>query len=141
MLPDPTERNVSPLLFQTGVRTVMKLVLTLASHNKNVAVIKPARARFPVRTGLAFPCERRPGTETHDTMGLRIPTLSNQRLITAVPPYPRFPSLVKVQVRSWHIPLSTPWLHHGCESPPQSSTSTAPQFVAEDSEGTLMRSA
>ena len=32
----------------------------------------------------------------------------------------RFPSPIKVQVRSgWHFNLSTPWLHQGCDRPPQ----------------------
>ena len=38
MLFDPTERNVNPLLFQTGIRTVKELVLTLAIHDLIPAV-------------------------------------------------------------------------------------------------------
>ena len=64
MLPNPTERNVNLLLFQTGIRTV-KLVLTLAIHDKNVTMTKAARASITVRTGLALPTEERLGTEAH----------------------------------------------------------------------------
>ena len=65
MLPDPTERNINPLLFQTGIRTVKKLVLTLAIHDKNVTMAKVARASITVRTGLALPFEERRGPKTH----------------------------------------------------------------------------
>ena len=119
MLFDPTERNVNPLPLQTGIRTVKKLVLTVAIHDKNVTMAKIARAGFTVRTGLALQFEERPGTETHRHDKIRIPTLSKQRLIIAVPSYPRIPSLVKVQVRSsWHISLRTPRQHQECDSPP-----------------------
>ena len=59
MLPDPTERKVNPLLFQTGIRTVQKLVQTLDIHDKNVTMANAARAIFTVRTGLALPSEVR----------------------------------------------------------------------------------
>ena len=60
MLPDPTERYVNPLLFQTGIRTVKELVLTLAIHDNSVTMAKTAQASFTVRTGLALPfAERR----------------------------------------------------------------------------------
>ena len=36
MLLDPTERNVDPFLFPTGIRTMKKLVLTSSIHDKNV---------------------------------------------------------------------------------------------------------
>ena len=65
MLPDPTERNVNPLLFQTGIRTVKKLVLALAIHDKNVTMTKAARASFTVRTGLALPSAERLGAEAY----------------------------------------------------------------------------
>ena len=65
MLPNPTERNVNLLLFQTGIRTVKKLVLTLAIHDKNVTMTKAARASITARTGLALPSEERLGTEAH----------------------------------------------------------------------------
>ena len=70
MLPDPTERNINPLLFQTGIRTVKKLVLTLAIHNKNVTMAKVARTSITVRTGLAFPFEerRRPKTQRNNEL-------------------------------------------------------------------------
>ena len=83
MLPDPTERNVNRLLFQTEIRTVKKLVLTLDIHDKNVTMAKPARVSFTVRTGLALPFEERLGTEAHRHNEPRIPTLSKQRLIIA----------------------------------------------------------
>ena len=65
MLPDPTERNIDPLLFQSGIRTVKKLVLTLAIHDKNVTMAKVARANITVQTGLALPFEKRLGPKTH----------------------------------------------------------------------------
>ena len=110
MLPDPTERNVNPLLFQTGIRAVKKLVLTLAIHDKNVTMAKAAQASFTVRTGLALPFEKALRVpKLTETMSFDSQRSPKQRLIIAVPSYPRFPSPVKVQVRSrWHVPLSTP---------------------------------
>ena len=109
---DPTERNVNPLLFQTGIRTVKKLILTLAIHNKNVTMTKPARANFTVRTGLALPFERRMRPKTHRNNELRSPNpLSKQRLIIAVPANTRVPSPIKVQLHSrWHF---SPSAHQG----------------------------
>ena len=83
-------------------------------------MIKPARASITVWTGLSLPFVERTGTKAHRHNEFRLPTLSKQRLAISVTSYPRFPSRVKVQVRSSrHIPLSTPWLHQGCDSPPQ----------------------
>ena len=65
MLPDPTERDVNPLLFQNRIPTVKKLVLTLAIHDKNVTVAKVARDSITVQTGLAIPSEERLGPKTH----------------------------------------------------------------------------
>ena len=65
MLPDPTEGNVNPLLIQTGIRTVKKLVLTLAIHDNDVTMAKTARANFTVRTGLALTFEDSLGTEAY----------------------------------------------------------------------------
>ena len=115
MLLDPTERNVNPFPFQTGIRTVKKLVLTLTIHDENVTIAKPARASITVRTGLAFPLQECMGPNSHRHDELRLPTPSKQRLIIAVPPHPRVPSPVKVQVRRCrHISLSTrcPTPHH-----------------------------
>ena len=78
-------RNVNLLLFQTGIRTVKKLVLALAIHDKDVTMAKAARASFTVRAGLALRSEERPGTKTHRHNELSIATLSKQRLIIAVP--------------------------------------------------------
>ena len=66
MLPDPTERNINPLLFQTGIRTVKKLVLTLAPFHLKSAV----------------------DPKLTDTMSFEHPApppSPKQRLITAVP--------------------------------------------------------
>ena len=75
MLPDPTERNIDPLLFQTGIR-VKKLVLTLAIHDKNVTMAEVARANITVQTGLALPSEERlgPNTHRHDEFGSTLQT-------------------------------------------------------------------
>ena len=69
---DPTERNVNPFLFQTGIRAMKKLVLTLAIHDKDVTMAKAAQVGFNVRTGLALPLEECSGAETHrnDELGL-----------------------------------------------------------------------
>ena len=65
MLPDPTKRNINPLLFQTGIRTVKKVVLTLAIHHKNVTMAKVARASITVRTGLVALCTQLSQTAAH----------------------------------------------------------------------------
>ena len=102
---DPTVRNENPFLFRTGIRTVQKLVLALTIHGQKISIVKPARASFTVRTGLALPFQGPTGTKAHRNNELRLPTPPKQRLIIAMPPYTRAPSLVKVQVRSsGHIP-------------------------------------
>ena len=65
MLPDPTERNVNPFLFRTGMRTVKKLVLALTIHDQNVTMAKPARVFTIVWTGLTLPSEARLGPKAH----------------------------------------------------------------------------
>ena len=106
---DPTERNVYTFLFQTSIRTVNKLVLSL-THDEDITKVKPARACFTVRTRLALPLEARTGTKAHRHTELRRATLSKQRLIVALPSHTRMPSLVKVQVSSgWHVSSA----HHG----------------------------
>ena len=59
---DPTERNVNPFLFQTGIRTVSKRVRALTIHDENITMIKPARASVNVQTRPALPFEERMGT-------------------------------------------------------------------------------
>ena len=65
MLFDPTERNVDPLLFPTGIRTTMKLVLASAIHDKNVTMAETAQVSFIVRTGLTPPSENCRAAKTH----------------------------------------------------------------------------
>ena len=65
MLFDPTERNVNPILFPTRVRPMKELVLALTIHDKNVTMVKPARATFIRRTGLTPTSENFKGTKTH----------------------------------------------------------------------------
>ena len=84
MLFDPPERNVNPLLFQTGIRTVQKLVLTLDIHDKNVTMAKTAQASSTVRTGLALPFEERLGPKAHRNNELCFPALPKQKLTIAV---------------------------------------------------------
>ena len=55
MLFDPTERNVDPFQIPTGARTMKKLVLALAIHDKDVTMAKPAQVTFTIRTGLTSP--------------------------------------------------------------------------------------
>ena len=118
MLFDPTERNVNTFLFQTRNRTMKKLVLTLAIH-EDVTIAKAAQVEFIVRTGLAIPFEECTGAKAHRNNEFGLPTLSKPRLIIAVPTNTQAPSPVKVQVRGgWHLPLCTPRLHQGCDSPP-----------------------
>ena len=115
MMPDPTERNIDPLLFQTEIRTAKKLVLTLAIHDKNVTMAKVARVNITVWTGLALPFEERRGPKTHRDNELRAPISPKQRLIIAA----RVQSPIKVQVRGGgNLLLSTPRVHQGCDSPP-----------------------
>ena len=64
MLFDPTERDVNPFLIRTGIRTMTELVLALTIHDKDVTMAKPARVTVITWTGLAFPLEARPSTET-----------------------------------------------------------------------------
>ena len=65
MLFDPTERNVNPFLIRTGIRTMKKLVLALAIHDKNVTMAKPARVTLIAWTGLTLPFEERPGPKAN----------------------------------------------------------------------------
>ena len=65
MLFDPTERNVYPFLFPTRIRTMKKLVLTLAIHDKDVTMAKPAQVTFIIRTRLTPPSEDCSVTKTH----------------------------------------------------------------------------
>ena len=99
MLPDPTERNVNPLLFQARVRTVQKLVLTLAIHDKNVTMAKTAHVSFTVWTGLAFPFEECSGAEAYRHKKKTHHRPPKQWLIIAMPSCTRIPSPTKVQVR------------------------------------------
>ena len=55
MLFDPTERDVNPFLIRTGIRTMKKLVLALAIHDKDVTMAKPAGATLLARTELTLP--------------------------------------------------------------------------------------
>ena len=85
-------------------------------------MVKPARAGLTIPTGLAVRFEWRTVAKAERHNELRLPTLSKQRLIIAVPSHPRFPSPVKVQVRSSrHISLSSPWLHQRRDGPPHTS--------------------
>ena len=65
MLFDPTERNVDPFLFPTGIRTMKKLVLTSATHNKNVTMAKAAQVSFIIRTRLTCRSEDCGAAKTH----------------------------------------------------------------------------
>ena len=65
MLLDPTECDVNPFLFRTEIRTMKKLVLALAIHDKNVTMAKTAQVGFIVRTGLALPFEKCTAAKAH----------------------------------------------------------------------------
>ena len=96
---DPKERNVNPLLVQTGIRTVKRLVLTLAIHDKNVTLAKTAQVSFTVRTGRALAIEDSLGAEAYRHIKLCLPTPSKQWLIIAMPSFTRIPFPMKVHVR------------------------------------------
>ena len=122
MLFDPTERNVDPFLFPTGIRTMKKLVLTSDIHDKSVTMAETAQVSLIIRTGPTPPSEDSGATKTHRNDELGITVLSKQRFVIAVPTNTRPPSPVKVQVRGGrHVPLSTPRLHQGCDGPPYTS--------------------
>ena len=65
MLFDPTERNVDPFLSPTRIRTLKKLVLTSAVHDKNVTMAETAQVSFIIRTGLTPPSEDCGSAKTH----------------------------------------------------------------------------
>ena len=117
MLFDPPERNVYPFLFPTGIRTMKKLVLTSAIHDKNVTMAETAQVSLIIRTGPTPPSEDYGATKTHRNDEFGFIVLPEQRFVVAVPTHTRVPSPIKVQVRGWHL-LSTPWPHQGCDGPP-----------------------
>ena len=65
MLFDPTERNVDPFLFPTRIRTMKKLVLTWAIHDKYVTMAETAQVSFIIRTGPTLPSEDCGAAKTH----------------------------------------------------------------------------
>ena len=65
MLFDPTERNVDPFLFSTGIRTMNKLVLTSAIHDKNVTMAETAQVSFIIQAGPTPPSEDCGVVKTH----------------------------------------------------------------------------
>ena len=116
------------------------LVLTVAIHDLKITMVKPARAGLTIPTGLAVRFEWRTVAKAERHNELRLPTLSKQRLIIAVPSHPRFPSPVKVQVRSSrHISLSSPWLHQRRDGPPQSREQWAAPLPSLWSESCALR--
>ena len=120
MLSNPTKRNIHSLMFQTRTCTMKKLILTLAIHDKNVTMAKPTRALTTVQAGPAPPFEKNRSTQTYRNNKLMHSRPPKQWFIIAVPINSRSSSPIKVQIRSRrHIPLSTPRLHQGCDSPPQ----------------------
>ena len=122
MLFDPTKRNVDPFLFPARILTMKELILTLAIHDKNVTMAKTAQVSFIIRTGLTPPSEDYRAAKTQRNNEIGLTALSKQRFVIAVPTHTRSPSPTKVQVHcSRHISLSTPRLHWGSDSPPQSS--------------------
>ena len=111
MLFDPTERNVDPFLFPTRIRTMKKLVLTSAIHDKYV-MAETAQVSFNIRTGPTPPSEDCGAAKTHRNDELGFTELSKQRFVIAMPPNTRVPFPVKVQVGGGRdLPLSTPRLH------------------------------
>ena len=121
MLFDPTERNVDPFLFPTRIRTMKKLVLTSAIHDKYVTMAETAQVSFIIRSRPTLPSEDCAAAKTHRNDELGFTGLSKQKFVITMPPNTRIPSPVKVQVRGGgHLPLSTPRPHLGCDGPPHS---------------------
>ena len=79
MLFDPTERNVDPFQIPAGARTVKKLVLTSAIHDKTVTMAETAQVSLIIRTGPTPPAEDCGATKTHRNDELGITVLSKQR--------------------------------------------------------------
>ena len=96
MLSNPTERNIRPLMFQTGTCTVKKLVLALAIHDKNVTMAKPTRALTTVQAGPAPPFEKNRSTQTYRNNKLMHSRPPKQRFIIAMPINPRISSPTKI---------------------------------------------
>ena len=110
MLFDPTDRNVDPFLFPTRIRTMKKLVLTSAIHDKNVTMAETAQVSFIIRTRPTLPSEDCGAANTHRNDELGFTELSKQKFVITMPT--RVPSPIKVQVRGGrHLPLSTPRVH------------------------------
>ena len=87
MLFDPTERNVDPFLFPARIRTMKKLVLALAIHDKNVTISKTAQMPFIIRTGLTPPSEDCGAAKTHRNNEFGITALSKQRFHRGTNPH------------------------------------------------------
>ena len=105
-----------------GIRTMKELILTLAIHDKNVTMAKAAQVSLIIRTGPTPPSEDSGAAKTHRNDELGITVLSKQRFVIAVPTNTRPPFPLKVKVRgSRHLSLSTPRLHQGSDSPPNTS--------------------
>ena len=127
MLLDPTERNVNPLLFQTGTRTVMELVLTLAIHDKNVTMAKTAvgassahrgftrgaialhrpessgQHRSPVRGPIAVPCPYKYEQEHEESKG-------TDHAVWCDPFFTQSPAAIREE--NTFSPLKAPRNHH-----------------------------
>ena len=97
------ERNVDPFLFPTRIRTMKKLVLTSAIHDKYVTMAETAQVSFIIRTGPTPSSEDCGATKTHRNDELGFTELSKQKFVIAMPPNTRIPSLVKVQVRGGRL--------------------------------------
>ena len=74
---DPTERDINPFLIRNGIRTMKKLVVALAIHDKDVTTAKPARGTLHVWTGRTLPFEERLGPKLTDTMSFASPRSPN----------------------------------------------------------------
>ena len=107
------QRNVT-LIRSCSRPGLVQLVLTLATHDRQVTMTTTAQVSFTVRTGLALPSEDGLGAEAYRCYKLLHSRFPKWWLIIAVPSHTRLPSPVKVQVRGGrHLPFSTPWLHQG----------------------------
>ena len=102
-----------------GIRTMKKLVLTSAIHDKNVTMAKPAQVSLIIRTGPTPPSEDCAAAKTHRNNELVWHHLTLQTEVRHHSANQHTSSIPDIQVRGGrHLSLSTPRLHQVCDGPP-----------------------
>ena len=106
MLFDATERNVDPFLCPARIRTMKKLILALAIHDKNVTMARPSQVAFIIWTRLTPPSEDCSAAKPHRNGGLGSPN----------PPLPPTQTEAHHRSASEHtssVSDTSPSAHHG----------------------------